>query len=290
MPQYNCPCYKTCSTNNPIMPTITYVLSNSQAAACGLNTDNDTCCDQGSGQNMDIKKMPFDFQVEPIEPSTYIPRDPKSFEPKYSLREYYMNEIAEGKECGCPGGVGCCYNQNHCDDDEICASLCCVKKKSGKIRNDKKPGFPKPMPTNPFDFNEEKEDNGDDKKKPECKTDADCKDPKKGCFQGHCITKLGKIKKKSDLKEAAKCAFSYECPAGKYCKKKNPNDYYGRCRKFKDQAPGMTTGGGPFVYTDKDSAMSRDDIKTLMQGQIPPGAKVQSNNPKGPLFNKNLRH
>ena len=50
---YNCPCYKTCQTGNPVMPEVTYVLSNSQAADCNLNqgadaNSPDTCCDSGS--------------------------------------------------------------------------------------------------------------------------------------------------------------------------------------------------------------------------------------------------
>ena len=48
-----------------------------------------------------------------------------------TIKDIHLNEE---KECGCPGGVGCCYNQNHCEDDEICSGLCCKKKKSGKVR------------------------------------------------------------------------------------------------------------------------------------------------------------
>jgi len=63
---YNCPCFKTCATGNPVMPNQYLVLDNAQAEACNLNqTDGqgnsiDTCCDSDSnmvgGNSVGIQK------------------------------------------------------------------------------------------------------------------------------------------------------------------------------------------------------------------------------------------
>jgi hypothetical protein len=62
---------------------------------------------------------------------------------KETINQFTKNSLPEGKDCKCPGGVGCCYNQNHCNDGEICKSLCCVpegyrdmEKRSKRIKSE----------------------------------------------------------------------------------------------------------------------------------------------------------
>ena len=56
---------------------------------------------------------------------------------KEELKNHLSSRLNEKEECGCPGGVGCCYNANHCEEGEYCKALCCVKRKDNKEKNTK---------------------------------------------------------------------------------------------------------------------------------------------------------
>jgi len=178
---YNCPCYKTCPTGNPMMPSITYVLSDTQAADCHLNQTDangvsiDTCCDDDSnmvgpsgGEWKNIGHEPLD--IEPRDPrgpkgpiiSKWKGKDLREIIKK-TIREITEEEILHEKEKGC--WVMCDWAPSGGKQKEWCSN-CRTQKKMDRC----------------------------------CKKSIWHTESKK-------------------LNEYKKCTFSFECPDGKICKK-----------------------------------------------------------------------
>ena len=74
------------------------------------------------------------------------------------------------------------------------------------------------------------------------------------------------MKEKRTLNEAAKCQFSFECGAGKYCRKKNPDDFYGKCKK--DKGSEMVGGTEKGLPIDKEETDLKDLIKRTVKEEM----------------------